>query len=82
MALKGQKYLKHCKVFDDLQKAIIDCDLVLASFGRINVNPNKTKNIFKNSLLKSLSAAVDEDVDTKNSLYVTIVIKKFKKSKK
>ena len=30
----------------------------------------------------SLSAADDEDVDTKNSLYVTIVNKKFKKGKK
>ena len=40
------------------------------------------KIIFKNSLLKYLSAADDEDVDTKNSLYVTIVNKKFKKSKK
>ena len=38
MALKGQKFLKHCKVFDDLQKAIFDCDLVLASCGRIDVS--------------------------------------------
>ena len=38
MALKGQKFLKHCKVFDDLQKAIFDCDLVLESCGRIDVN--------------------------------------------
>jgi len=38
MALKGQKFLKHCKVFDDLQKAVFDCDLVLASCGRIDVN--------------------------------------------
>jgi len=38
MALKGQKFLKQCKVFDDLQKAIFDCDLVLASCGRIDVN--------------------------------------------
>ena len=38
MALKGQKFLKHCKVFDELQKAIFDCDLVLASCGRIDVN--------------------------------------------
>ena len=37
---------------------------------------------FKNSLLKSLSTADDEDVDTKNNLYVTIVYKKFKKGKK
>ena len=40
MALKGQKFLEHCKVFDDLQKAIFDCDLVLASCGRIDVNKN------------------------------------------
>ena len=38
MALKGQKFLEHCKIFDDLQKAIFDCDLVLASCGRIDVN--------------------------------------------
>ena len=38
MALKGQKFLNHCKVFDDLQKAIFDCDLDLASCGRIDVN--------------------------------------------
>ena len=38
MALKGQKFLKHCQVFDDLQNAIFDCDLVLASCGRIDVN--------------------------------------------
>ena len=49
---------------------------------QINKNPNTTKKIFKNSLLKSFSAAVDEDVDTKNSLYVTIVDNKFKKGKK
>ena len=48
---------------------------------QINTTPNIIKIIFNNSLLKSLSAAVDEDVDTKNSLYVTIVNKKFKKSK-
>ena len=49
---------------------------------QINRTPNVIKKIFKNSLLKSLSDAVDEDVDTKNSLYVTIVNKKFKKGKK
>ena len=38
MALKGQKFLKNCKVFDELQKAISDCDLVLASCGRIDIN--------------------------------------------
>ncbi len=49
---------------------------------QINRTPNNTKTIFKNPLLESLSAAVDEDVDTKNSLYVTIVSKKFKIGKK
>ena len=39
------------------------------------------KTFFNNSFLRSLSAADDEDVDTKNSLYVTIVDKKFKKRK-
>ena len=38
MALKGQKFLEQCKIFDDLEKAIFDCDLVLASCGRIDVS--------------------------------------------
>ena len=49
---------------------------------QINKTPKAIKTNFKISLLKSLSTAVDEDVDTKNSLYVTIVNKKFKKGKK
>jgi len=38
MALKGQKFLKHCQIFDNLEKAIFDCDLVLATCGRIDVS--------------------------------------------
>jgi len=38
MALKGQPFLDHCKIFDNLEKAIFDCDLVLASCGRIEVS--------------------------------------------
>ena len=38
MALKGQKYLDHCRIFNNLENAIFDCDLVIASCGRINVN--------------------------------------------
>jgi len=38
MALKGQKFLDHCKIFDCLEKAIFDCDLVLATCGRIDVS--------------------------------------------
>ena len=40
MALKGQKFLEQCKIFDNLEKAIFDCDLVLASCGRIDVSKN------------------------------------------
>ncbi len=38
MALKGQNFLEQCKIFDDLEKAIFDCDLVLASSGRIDIS--------------------------------------------
>ena len=38
MALKGQKFLKNCKIFNDLQKAILDCDLVIASCGRVDIS--------------------------------------------
>ena len=38
MALKGQKFLDNCKIFQNLENAIRDCDLVLASCGRINVS--------------------------------------------
>jgi len=40
MALKGQRFLDHCKIFDNLEKAIFDCDLVLASCGRIDISKN------------------------------------------
>ena len=34
MALKGQKYLNKCQIFNSLELAIFDCDLVIASCGR------------------------------------------------
>ena len=37
MALKGQKFLDNCKIFYNLENAIFDCDLVLATCGRIDV---------------------------------------------
>ena len=50
MALKGQKYLDHCKIFDNLENAIIDCDLVIATCGRIDVSKDSyfesSKDIF------------------------------------
>ena len=38
MALKGQKFIDNCKIFYNLENAIFDCDLVLASCGRIDVS--------------------------------------------
>ena len=46
MALKGQKFIDNCKIFNNLENAIVDCDLVLASCGRIEVS--------KDSFLESL----------------------------
>ncbi len=48
MALKGQKYLDHCKIFDDLEDAICDCDLVIASSGKINVSKDSFLESFEN----------------------------------
>ena len=42
MALKGHKFLENCKIFDDLEKAILDCDLVLATCGRIDVSKDSS----------------------------------------
>jgi len=42
MALKGQRYLDKCEIFNNLEQAIFDCDLVLASCGRVD----KSKDSF------------------------------------
>ena len=51
MALKGQKYLDNCKIFDNLENAIFDCDLVIASCGRIDVSKDSflvsSEDLFK-----------------------------------
>ena len=50
MALKGQKYLDESKIFTKIEDAIFDCDLVLASCGRIEVSKDSffesSENIF------------------------------------
>ncbi len=38
MALKGKIYLENCKVFNNLEQAIFDCDLVVATCGRIDLS--------------------------------------------
>ena len=47
MALKGQKFIDQCKIFDSLEKAIFDCDLVLATSGRIDVTNNSPFESFE-----------------------------------
>ena len=54
MALRGQKYLDQCVIFDNLEKALFDCDLVFASCGRIDVSKDSfftsSEDIFNWSL--------------------------------
>ena len=44
MALKGQGYLDNCKIFNNIESAIFDCDLVLATCGRIDLSKEKDFN--------------------------------------
>ena len=47
MALKGGKFLDNCKIFYNLENAIFDCDLVLATSGRIDVTNNSSFESFE-----------------------------------
>ena len=38
MALKGNKYIDNCKIFNSIEQAIFDCDLVIATCGRIDLS--------------------------------------------
>jgi tRNA/rRNA methyltransferase len=38
MALKGQRYINNCKIFNSIEQAIFDFDLVLATCGRIDLS--------------------------------------------
>ena len=38
MALKGQSYIDNCKIFNSIAEAIFDCNLVLATCGRIDLS--------------------------------------------
>ena len=42
MALKGQRYIDNCKIFNNIEKAIFDCDLVLATSGRIDLSKDSS----------------------------------------
>ena len=65
MALKGQKFLDQCKIFDNLEKAICDCDLVLASSGRIDVS--------KDSFFESSQEIFDWTLSFKNIKNLAII---------
>ena len=65
MALKGQKFLEQCKIFSNLEKAIIDCDLVLASSGRIDVR--------KDSYLESFEDILDWTISFKKINNLAII---------
>ena len=38
MALKGQRYIDSCKIYNSIEQAIFDCDLVLGTCGRIDLS--------------------------------------------
>ena len=42
MAMKGISYLNNCIVYESLSNALLDCDLVLATHGRINLEKGGT----------------------------------------
>ena len=37
MAMRGISYLNNCKIYKSLSNALLDCDLVLATYGRISL---------------------------------------------
>jgi len=38
MALKGESFINDCKIFNNLDQALVDCDLVIGTCGRIDLN--------------------------------------------
>ena len=48
MALKGINFIKECKIYQSITDSISDCDLVLATCGRINNAKECDKNSLEN----------------------------------
>ena len=44
MAMKGISYLTNCMVYENLRNALFDCDLILATYGRISVSKNEQQS--------------------------------------
>ena len=58
MALKGQGYIDNCKIFNNIEQAIFDCDLVLATCGRIDLS-NDIECEAPNEISKWISSFVE-----------------------
>jgi len=61
MAMKGISYLNNCRVYESLSKALLDCDLVLATYGRINLSKEK-----RHSSLQEVSQWINKFKNIKN----------------
>ena len=44
MAMKGISYLNNCMVYESLSNALLDCDLVLATYGRISLSKEERQS--------------------------------------
>ena len=47
MAMKGISYLNNCVIYESLRNALIDCDLILATYGRISLSKGERQNSLK-----------------------------------
>ncbi len=47
MAKKGISYLNKCKIYENLENAILDCDVVLATYGRISLAKEESPSSMK-----------------------------------
>jgi len=47
MALKGYKFIEKCKIFKNIEQAIFDCDLVLATSGRIETQTDSSIEVIE-----------------------------------
>ena len=61
MALKGIKYIKECTIYESLVSSVLDCDLVLATCGRIDY-PRE----FEQDSLGNISAWIRNFKEVKN----------------
>ena len=61
MAMKGISYLNNCMVYESLSNALLDCDLVLATYGRISLSKEE-----RQSSLQEVSQWINKFKNIKN----------------